>query len=51
VKFDQLLHKSSGQMPVFRENLHEDSEFHAGFRYLAGEPDIFHELFPADVFS
>jgi hypothetical protein len=32
VKFDQLLHKSSGQMPVFRANLNEDSEFHAGFR-------------------
>jgi isopenicillin-N N-acyltransferase-like protein len=34
VKFDQLLHKSSGQMPVFRATLHEHTEFHAGFRSL-----------------
>jgi K+-transporting ATPase ATPase C chain len=35
VTFDQLLHKSSGQMLVFRANLHHDSEFHAGFRIEA----------------
>jgi hypothetical protein len=33
VKLDQLLHKSSGQMLVFRANLHQDSEFHAGLRF------------------
>jgi hypothetical protein len=38
VKFDQLLHKSSGQMPVFRANLNEDSEFHAGFRLYGVHP-------------
>jgi hypothetical protein len=32
VKLDQLLHKSSGQMLVFRAHLHQDGEFHAGFR-------------------
>ena len=33
VKLDQLLHKLLRSNARFRPNLHENSEFHAGFKY------------------